>query len=248
MENRKSYQMPTFNYSRKAYLCYIYYGAFDHKKGKIFTDKLRDIGKYCPYNGFEKLREHFNDSKKAITEYVNENIMPKVAEDVISGQFDRGIDSKNWTAILQRRRSAEYIPIGNLIDEYIQARYQMDESISNQDSYHNALTAFKDSLESIFGKVAFKQLNLKDISEGICNQVFDNWAKFQTWSAHSRRTYRDKVLVFFDAYKHIVPVNPVGKSSRIKANEKNKNVPLADEDFQKIISHLESSQKKKYKN
>ena len=113
--------------------------------------------------------------------------------------------------------------------------------------YYNALTAFKNSLESIFGKTDFKELHIKDINEGICKQVFDNWAKFQTWSAHTRRTYRDKVSVFFDAFKNIVPTNPVSKNTRIKATEKNRNLPLADEDLKKIISHLENSDKKNHK-
>ena len=39
----------------------------------------------------------------------------------------------------------------------------------------------------------------------------------------------------------------MGKESRIKTSEKNKNVPLAKEDFAKIISYLEKSERKKHK-
>jgi integrase len=248
MKNNKTFKQPTFKFSRKAYQCYIYYGAFDHIKGSMFVGKIRDIGTYCQFHGFEQLREHCQGSKKAMTEYVDNNILPKVAEDIVSGQYDKGINEKNWKAVLQRRRSAEFIPITNLIDEYVQMRYQTNESISNQDLYFNALDAFKHSLQHKYGKAGLKELTIKDMTEGICNEVFANWAKYRKdWSDNTRKTYRSKIHAFFNAYSQLLPVNPVTKASRVKSNDKNKNMPLANQDYKKIMHHLKQKTKRKYK-
>lgn len=247
MRNNILYKRPKFNYSEEDYQSYIYFYPYDHQKGKTFPKKLREIKKYCPYKGFDSLKEHLVGKKKVIA-YVEEHILPKVAEDLLAGVFDKGLDIKQWTSLLQRRQSAEFVPVCNLIDEFIQLRYTMKDSISNKDQYFNALNAFKESLIGIYGKQTLSEYTLKDVAkEEICKQVFENWKSFRDWSDHTRKTYRHKVKVFFDAYRHIIPDNPVTKETRIKVSGKWKNIPLDEQDQKKIFSHLEKSEKKKHK-
>lgn len=247
MKKDQQYKIPTFNFSRKKYQCYIHYGAFDHKKGVYFTDKIRKISPYCKFQGFDKLREHFNDKKLEIVQYVHQHIIPKVSEALLSGQLDRGIENQHWTKINQRRKSAEFIPIKNLIEEFIQSKYLTNESISTKDLYRDSLTAFKDSLSVVIGKNEFNQITIKDITELHVNQVFMNWAQFKYDNSNTRRIYRDKVKMFFESYIEIIKVNPVNKKTRIKAQGKGRNISLLSEDKNKIFTHLQSKTNRKYK-
>lgn len=247
MKKQKTYKIPTFNYSRKQYGCYIYFGAYDHQKEAFFKDKIRDISQYSKFRSFEEIRIHFGDRKLQIVEYVKEHIIPKISEAVVAGHLDRGIDTKHWTALLKRRQSPEFIPIEKLLDEYVQTRYMSNDSPSNKDLYRDALKAFKQSLEVILGKETYNRTTITDITQSLCKQVFKNWEDFVFDNNNTMRTYRSKVRVFFEAFIDTIKTNPVGPETKIKASPKSRNIPLHKEDFTKIFSHLKKSNRRKYK-
>jgi integrase len=241
---KKHYRLPLFYYSNTEYQCYIFFGAFDHTKGKLFYGKIRNLKKYSEYS-FEALRKECKNSKKGMELYIREKVFPAIEADLKKGKFDKG-ENENWTKTLAIRNNTNFIPIVNLLDEYYQQVRLWNCTQSNKYTYKNAYDGFKEGLKYVFGS-AYNQVKISDIKQKDMQEIFDYWKRSKNWGSSTRRTYRSRVHVFFDKFLDENLPNPVCNKNKIAQESKARNIAIPKENFIKIISFLKASGKRKCK-